>query len=232
MSRKKKAELQTEQKLEALVAYEKSSEAAEAELTGSGEATILKEYDEALSEPREAISAEPSSADEDILTDTIFEIPEISGISEMKDLPEAQEKEEGADEAEAIAELRTQIDTLKAEIERLEALKKAQNRILAEIGDFVVLFPDIPIESIPDNVWESVKQGAPLAASYALYEKKMLAEAKRAAEINASNARRSPGAAGSYTASEYFSPEDVRRMSRAEVHANYSRIKESMKKWT
>ena len=115
--------------------------------------------------------------------------------------------------------------------EKLEELKRAQNRILAEIGDFVALFPEIPIEEIPDTVWESVKQGAPLAASYALYEKRMVAEAKRIAEINAKNAKKSPGAAGKDTAGEYFSPEDVRRMSRAEVHANYSKIKDSMKKW-
>ena len=65
----------------------------------------------------------------------------------------------------------------------------------------------------------------------ALATKRMVAEAKRIAEINAKNAKKSPGAAGKDTAGEYFSPEDVRRMSRAEVHANYSKIKDSMKKW-
>ena len=87
------------------------------------------------------------------------------------------------------------------------------------------------IEELPDEVWESVRAGAPLAASYALYERKKAAKAKRVAEINQKNASRSPGAAGTDTASEYFTPDEVRRMSRAEVHANYSKIKESMKKW-
>ena len=94
-----------------------------------------------------------------------------------------------------------------------------------------MLFPDVPVEELPDEVWESVRAGAPLAAAYALYEKKKYAEAKRIAAINAKNASRSPGAAGTDTASEYFTPDEVRRMSRAEVHANYSKIKESMKKW-
>ncbi|MBQ7375506.1 MAG: hypothetical protein IJW52_01305 [Clostridia bacterium] len=133
--------------------------------------------------------------------------------------------------AETVDSLLSEIAALKEQIARLEALKQTEARILAEIGDFVVLFPDVPVEELPDEVWESVRAGAPLAAAYALYEKKKYAEAKRIAAINAKNASRSPGAAGTDTASEYFTPDEVRRMSRAEVHANYSKIKESMKKW-
>lgn len=133
--------------------------------------------------------------------------------------------------AKTVDSLLCEIAALKEQIARLEALKQTEARILAEIGDFVVLFPDVPVEELPDEVWEGVRSGAPLAAAYALYEKKKYAEAKRIAAINAKNASRSPGAAGTDTASEYFTPDEVRRMSRAEVHANYSKIKESMKKW-
>ena len=133
--------------------------------------------------------------------------------------------------AETVDSLLSEIAALKEQIAKLEALKQTEARILAEIGDFVALFPDVPVEELPDEVWESVRAGAPLAAAYALYEKKKYAEAKRIAAINAKNASRSPGAAGTDTASEYFTPDEVRRMSRAEVHANYSKIKESMKKW-
>lgn len=180
---------------------------------------------EALSEE---LSEEPEveSSEEDT-------VPFTPGETEAADTdkePAAKENELEAD-MQTIDALKAEIERLKEQIEKLEELKRAQNRILAEIGDFVALFPEIPIEEIPDTVWESVKQGAPLAASYALYEKRMVAEAKRIAEINAKNAKKSPGAAGKDTAGEYFSPEDVRRMSRAEVHANYSKIKDSMKKW-
>ena len=133
--------------------------------------------------------------------------------------------------AKTVDSLLCEIAALKEQIAKLEALKETEARILAEIGDFVVLFPDVPVEELPDEVWEGVRAGAPLAAAYALYEKKKYAEAKRIAAINAKNASRSPGAAGTDTASEYFTPDEVRRMSRAEVHANYSKIKESMKKW-
>lgn len=133
--------------------------------------------------------------------------------------------------AETIDSLLSEIAALKEQIAKLEALKQTEARILAEIGDFVAIFPDVPVEELPDEVWESVRAGAPLAASYALYERKKISEAKRIAAINAKNASRSPGAAGTDTASEYFTPDEVRRMSRAEVHANYPKIKESMKKW-
>lgn len=180
---------------------------------------------EALSEE---LSEEPQveSSEEDTAPFT----PEETEAADADKEPTAEENELEAD-MQAIDALKAEIERLKEQIEKLEELKRAQNRILAEIGDFVSLFPEIPIEEIPDTVWESVKQGAPLAASYALYEKRMVAEAKRIAEINAKNAKKSPGAAGKDTAGEYFSPEDVRRMSRAEVHANYSKIKDSMKKW-
>lgn len=180
---------------------------------------------EALSEE---LSEEPEveSSEEDTVPFT----PEDTEAADTDKEPAAKENELEAD-MQTIDALKAEIERLKEQIEKLEELKRAQNRILAEIGDFVALFPEIPIEEIPDTVWESVKQGAPLAASYALYEKRMVAEAKRIAEINAKNAKKSPGAAGKDTAGEYFSPEDVRRMSRAEVHANYSKIKDSMKKW-
>ena len=183
-------------------------------------------------------TVEPDTLLTDAKSEVITELPtdESSYEEEPQDKPEADDEfSDKASELEeahrSIEELTEEIKLLKEQIEKLEELKRSQNRILAEIGDFVDLFPEIPIEEIPETVWESVKQGAPLAASYALYEKRMVAEAKRIAEINAKNARRSPGAAGKDTAGEYFSPEDVRRMSRAEVHANYSKIKDSMKKW-
>lgn len=186
--------------------------------------------------------------DESLKKKSAEEIEEIEEIEENFDsadteentdhLPDEEpivEKEidgelESAAEA-TIASLLEEISTLKEQIAKLEALKQTEARILAEIGDFVALFPDVPVEELPDEVWESVRAGAPLAASYALYERKKAAKAKRVAAINQKNASRSPGAAGTDTASEFFTPDEVRRMSRAEVHANYSKIKESMKKW-
>ena len=127
--------------------------------------------------------------------------------------------------------LKEEILNLRAQISELESTKKAQERMLEEISDLHSLFPTVDIEAIPESVWESVKKGCSLPAAYALYQKRAEAEAERIAKINDKNASSSPGVAGKNTASEYFSPDEVRKMSKAEVHANYSKIKESMKKW-
>jgi hypothetical protein len=220
MSRKKKsldAPLVEADEIESASVITDETKEAEIEATFSVEAEAQPEQPQ-----EEAVANEPMQSSE--LTEDIQEETE----ADNEPSAEASELEAAS---KSIEELTSEIKLLKEQIEKLEELKRSQNRILAEIGDFVALFPEIPIEEIPDTVWESVKQGAPLAASYALYEKRMVAEAKRIAEINAKNAKKSPGAAGKDTAGEYFSPEDVRRMSRAEVHANYSKIKDSMKKW-
>jgi hypothetical protein len=185
---------------------------------------VILEDDESLKKKSvEEIEENFDSADAEENTD---HLPDEEPIVEK----EIDGELESAAEA-TIASLLEEISTLKEQIAKLEALKQTEARILAEIGDFVALFPDVPVEELPDEVWESVRAGAPLAASYALYERKRAAKAKRVAAINQKNASRSPGAAGTDTASEYFTPDEVRRMSRAEVHANYSKIKESMKKW-
>ena len=130
-----------------------------------------------------------------------------------------------------IEELQSTIDALEEKLRELENMNAAQAKAFAELEDFNAFFPNVHVATIPDSVWDSVKKGVPLAAAYAFYQRKCELEAEKIAEINKSNAARSAGVAGKNTASEYFSPEDVRKMSHAEVHANYSKIKESMKKW-
>ncbi len=134
-------------------------------------------------------------------------------------------------EDEGIEALKEEILSLKEQISALEAERETHSRMLQEVSDFSLLFPDVELNDVPESVWESVKKGTALSASYALYEKRLEAERARIAKINASNASRSAGVAGKDTANEYFTPEDVRKMSPSEVHANYSKIKKSMSKW-
>ena len=161
----------------------------------------------------------------------VEETEELS-VSENEIPEEAfEEAAEESTESENIEALKSEIEALRSQISEFEAQRAAQARILEEIGDFRVLFPEVDMEDIPESVWENVKKGSSLIASYALYEKRIQAEEKRIAKINAKNASRSPGIAGKDLASEYFTPDEVKKMSRSEVHANYSKIKESMKKW-
>ena len=130
---------------------------------------------------------------------------------------------------------RENLTALREEVSRLQALltqkEEEQARILGELGDFNRLFPDIAVRQVPESVWSRVKEGLPLSAAYALYEKESAAAAAHAERINRRNASLSPGQAGRNTSGEYFSPEEVRAMSQRQVHENYRKILDSMKQW-
>lgn len=126
-------------------------------------------------------------------------------------------------------------DALLAEISRLrtelETAQALHARMADELGEFHTLFPEVTTAAIPESIWEQVRRGVPLAASYALYEKKCALRREHAEAVNLKNAQKTPGFAGKNTPSEYFSPDEVRAMSQSEVHVNYPKILESMKKW-
>jgi hypothetical protein len=127
------------------------------------------------------------------------------------------------------------IDELREEVLRLrESLQKQSeesSRRIRELEDFNRLFPNIPITDLPESVTALTDQGVPLAAAYALYEKELATTRARADEINRKNAFLSAGKAGTQTANEFFTPDEVRSMSPRQVHENYSKIRESMTHW-
>ncbi|MBQ9783397.1 MAG: hypothetical protein IJW44_02645 [Clostridia bacterium] len=129
---------------------------------------------------------------------------------------------------EELSNLREEVGRLR---EALAAKEAEQEKTLRELGEFNRLFPEVSIQSVPDQVWHTVGEGIPLSAAYALYEKKQRMDAARAEQINRQNASRSAGRAGRNTAGEYFSPDEVRAMSQKQVHENYAKIMASMKTW-
>ena len=164
------------------------------------------------------------------------DIPEEEELTSDGDIIEEAEEvsSEEADQrsdAEELSLIRSEIMKLKEELRQLDELKAQSQRMLKEFDEFLELFPDKRIESIPDEVWAVARSGSSLAAAYALYEKKREASQRLAEKVNAKNAALSAGKAGSDGAAEYFSYEQVRQMSQAEVRKNYTKIRESMKKW-
>ena len=99
-----------------------------------------------------------------------------------------------------------------------------------EYAEFAILYPDVPLSAIDESVMEDVKRGIPIAAAYALAERRRRHAAEAAARSNLENQRRSAGTVKP-TAGEYFTPEEVRRMSREEVRTHYPKILASMQKW-
>lgn len=151
--------------------------------------------------------------------------PEISNEELNGDILTQNSAESGEAELER---LREEIRTLNERI----AEKQAQTeKISAELGAFAEYFPDVELKSIPEEVWDEVKSGNSLSAAYALYTHKTRQSEKIMREQNEKNAYFSAGRVGKNTANEYFTPDDVKKMSGSEVKANYSKIIASMKKW-
>ena len=139
--------------------------------------------------------------------------------------------EENNDPTPSIEELNQTIASLKNELEAYKSAAAQQEAIAKQITDFSELFPDISVRSIPDEVWDDVKNGNSLAAAYSVYERRITEAARRIERINAKNAERSAGVAGKNMTQEFFSADDVRKMSPSEVRANYAKIRRSMEKW-
>lgn len=123
--------------------------------------------------------------------------------------------------------LETELANLKAELARRN---EESEKIERECSEFYELYPDVPLGSLPDGVWDAVKNGVPIAAAYALSERKRLLRQQKAEQSNRENQKRSTGSL-SGTDNSFFSPTEVRAMSPTEVRANYKKIMMSMQKW-
>lgn len=124
--------------------------------------------------------------------------------------------------------LREQVSELKTLLARKQ---EEAEKIAKQLGDFYSLFPDTPVDTLPDEVWEDVKRGNSLAAAYAIYHRKLTIRAEEIKRINQKNAALSSGKAGTDASKEFYTPDEVRAMSKEEVKENYSKIIRSMKKW-
>ena len=168
-------------------------------------------------------------------TDTAYvestDTPEETATS--PDLPEHEASQDESAPIESvdtdeIEQLREEVKVLKAQLEGERAM---YGRMSRECAEFSELYPEVPLSAIPDDIWDSVKKGVPIAAAYALSERKSFLARARAESVNSENSRLSSGSVDSSSNEEYFSPAEVRAMSASEVRANYSTIIRSMSKW-
>ena len=178
----------------------------------------------------------------DALNDSIVDNEEmIASDEEIQDpISQNQDSEEKninteqtTDEVDDISadELKKTLAALQIELEAYKAAAAQQEAIAKQLNEFSELFPDVSVRSIPDQVWDDVKQGNSLAAAYSVYERRITEAARRIESINAKNAQKSAGAVGKNMTQEFFSADDVRKMSPSEVRANYAKIRRSMEKW-
>ncbi len=108
----------------------------------------------------------------------------------------------------------------------------ARERADREYDEFKSLFPDMSLAELPDGVLDDIRSGMPLCAACALYERRRavaLADAERA---NSENRERSFVLHTGGRNEAYFTSDEVKEMSSAEVRTNYKKIIESMNHWT
>ena len=129
-----------------------------------------------------------------------------------------------------LEQLRSELKQLREELSLRDARMQQEERIGREFAEFCELYPDVPVSSLSPAVWQDVEKGAPLAAAYALAEKRKAVSLRKAMESNTNNRTRSAGAVKNAETVE-FSPAEVRAMTSQEVRANLSKIMRSMQKW-
>lgn len=112
----------------------------------------------------------------------------------------------------------------------MEAQRRAYDRMGEECAEFCELYPEKSPSELPDEVFASMRRGIPLAAAYALYERRRARLEEAAKLLNTENRERSAGGVESAKGG-YLSPDEVRAMTPAEVRANYQSILLSMKTW-
>lgn len=138
------------------------------------------------------------------------------------------------DEGETADELRRELTRLREQLAERGATTPPHDQFLQrfrrEWEEFGTLYPGIPLQTLPDAVWDDVERGVPIAAAFALSERRKLRVAEIADASNRENSARTSGAL-SGNDPEYFSPEEVRAMSQKEVRDNYQKIMRSMQKW-
>lgn len=162
----------------------------------------------------------------------IFEtIPEKNIEIEEESLENEVLEEDGGEEKSELDLLKEELESLRGEIARRDALDESNKRMLRECEEFKEYFPNSELSSVPDEVWESVKGGVPLAAAYALYARREELHRSRIDEFNQRNKLMSAGSVKRGGEERFYSPSEVRSMTREQVKSNYTDIIESMRHW-
>ncbi len=168
-------------------------------------------------QPDEVVSQEEVSQEE-ISQET------VSQETVSQETRSSMDENSGGDDVQSLT---ARIAQLEAELERRDTLAA---RMARECEEFEHYFPEVSLRELPDRVWTQVHGGVPLAAAYALYERGLANEKRRIERQNACNTAHTVGVP-SPAGAGYFSPAQVRAMSRDEVREHYDRIFESMRHW-
>ncbi len=139
-------------------------------------------------------------------------------------------EEELTDQSE-LSLLKAELESLREELRLKNERERADSRMLKELSAFSEYFPDVDVHQIPSEVWEQVRNGESLSASFALNLRKIEMEKKKVSDFNDKNRRMSAGSLLQGEGERYYSPSEVKRMTPAQVKSHYDEIIESMRHW-
>ncbi|MBO4870341.1 MAG: hypothetical protein J5585_11595 [Clostridia bacterium] len=103
-----------------------------------------------------------------------------------------------------------------------------RSRAESEIALFSEQYPDTDLDSVPDRVWESVKEGVSLCDAYRRYDDERRSRQDAARAVNEENAAESSGRIRPSAKRAVYTASDVAAMTAAEVRDNYDDIITSM----
>ncbi len=216
-----------------LLSNEIQSDTAESELQNTTEEEQPENADTSNitdTVPEEAQEDTADTADSEPPSDVVDPEPENSDTECSNAKPADTEPEQPP-----MQDFQAEISALRADVARLQAELQAQtaafDRMSRECAEFTQLYPHQSISSIPKEIWESVGDGVPLAAAYALHCVKKERCEQLAKQVNHLN-RETSGGDVSGGGSQFLSPGEVRQMSAEQVRENYSKIIDSMKLWS
>ena len=96
----------------------------------------------------------------------------------------------------------------------------------------LTLFPKLNASAVPDEVWDRVKEGDSLSASYCLWLVKTVKEKKRIDGVNEKNRLAAmPQVSDDKSREGFFTRETVKNMSREQIRKNLDGILRSMDSW-
>lgn len=150
---------------------------------------------------------------------------------EESELSEISQNEALNEDNDELLLLGKEVEELRKELKMRNEREEANSRFLKEIKEFEEYFPEVDLHQIPSEIWEQVKGGASLSATFALNLKKLEAERKKANDFNEKNRRMSAGSLMQDEGEKYYSPSEVKKMTLAQVKLHYDDIVESMRHW-
>ena len=146
-------------------------------------------------------------------------------------VPDVSLEEDIERDVDELSILKAELDSLCEELRSRDEREQANSRMLKEITEFSEYFPEIDIQEVPIEVWEQVRKGASLSASFALNLRKLEIERKKVDDFNNKNRRMSAGSLLQGEGEKYYSPSEVKKMTPAQVKTHYDDIIESMRHW-